>query len=81
MSCFPDADRALPSLFVCFERGTDHLPLLFYELPKSRHDEFAVLFGGFVGDGAERIEEYSSSSFVGLGGFGKCALKLCLGHL
>ena len=26
-------------------------PLLFYELPKSRHDEFAVLFGSFVGDG------------------------------
>jgi hypothetical protein len=29
----------------------------------------------FVGDVAERIEKYSSGSFVGLGGFGKCALK------
>ena len=43
-------------------------------------DEFAILFGGFVGDGAERIEEYSSCSFVGLSGFSKCALKFYLGH-
>jgi len=33
------------------------LPLLFFNLPKSRHDEFAVLFGGLAGNGAERIEE------------------------
>jgi hypothetical protein len=56
-------------------------PLLFYELPKSRHDEFAVLFGGFVGDGAERIKEYAGGLFIGLRGCGKCALKFCLGHL
>src|SRR4029077_11827084 len=40
-------------------------PLLFYELPKSRHDEFAVLFGGFVGDVAERIKEYAGGLFIG----------------
>ena len=57
------------------------LPLLFYELSKSRHDEFAVLFGLFVRDGAERIEEYAGGSFIGLRGFGKCALKFCLGHV
>ena len=55
-------------------------PLLFYELPKSRHDEFAVLFGGLVGDGAERIEEYAGGLFIGLRGCGNCALKFCLGH-
>jgi hypothetical protein len=41
---------------------------LFYELPKSRHDEFAVLFGGFVGDGAERIKEYAGGLFICLRG-------------
>ena len=46
-------------------------PLLLYELPKSRHDEFAVLFGGFVGDGAERIKEYAGGLFIGLRGCGK----------
>ena len=55
-------------------------PLLFYELPKSRHDEFAVLFGGLVGDGAKRIEEYAGGLFIGLRGCGNCALKFCLGH-
>jgi len=57
------------------------LPFLFYELAKSGQDEFSVLFDGFVGEVAECIEEYSSGSFVGLGGFGKCALKFGLGHL
>ena len=38
------------------------LPLLFYEFPKSRDDEFAVLFGRFVSDVTECIEEYSSCS-------------------
>jgi hypothetical protein len=28
---------------------------MFYEVSKSRHDEFPVLFGGFVGDGVERV--------------------------
>jgi hypothetical protein len=32
----------------------------------------------FVGERAERIEEYSSGSFVVLRGFGKCVLKFCL---
>ena len=40
-------------------------------VPKSRYDEFAVLFGRFVSDAAECIEEYSSGSFVGLSGFRK----------
>ena len=57
------------------------LPLLLYEFPKSRDDEFAVLFGRFVGDVAECIEKYSRGPFVGLGGFSKCGLKFCLGHL
>ena len=55
-------------------------PLLLYELPKSRHDEFAVLFGIFVGDGTERIKEYAGCLFISLRGFGKCALKFGLGH-
>jgi hypothetical protein len=53
---------------------------LFYELPKARHDEFAVLFGSFVGDAAERIQEYAGGLFIGLRGFGKCGLKFCFGH-
>ena len=57
------------------------LPLLLDELAESRHDEFAVLFGIFVRDGAKRIEKYSSGSFIGLCGFGNCGLKFCLGHL
>jgi hypothetical protein len=50
-------------------------PLLFYELPKSRYDELAVFFGSFVGDGAERIQEYTAGLFIRLRGFGKCGLK------
>jgi hypothetical protein len=57
------------------------LPLLLYEFPKSRDDEFAILFGRFVGDVAERIEKYSRGPFVGLGGFSKCALKFGFCHL
>src|SRR5271166_1875499 len=57
------------------------LPLLLHQLAKAWQDKFAVLFGGFVSDGAERIKEYASGSFVGLSGFGKCALKFSLGHL
>jgi hypothetical protein len=57
------------------------LSLLLDELAESRHDEFAVLFGIFVRDGAKRIEKYSSGSFIGLCGFGNCGLKFCLGHL
>ena len=56
------------------------LPLLFYELPKSRYDKFAFLFGSFVGDDAERIKEYAGGLFISLRGFGKCGLKCCFGH-
>jgi hypothetical protein len=44
------------------------LPLLLHQLAKTGQDEFAVLFDLFVREAAERIEEYSSGSFVGLGG-------------
>ena len=56
------------------------LPLLLYEFAKTGQDKFAVLFNLFVRDVAERIEKYSSGSFVGLGGFGKCTLEFGLGH-
>ena len=52
----------------------------FTSLPKTGQDKFAVLFNLFVGECAKRIEEYSSGSFVGLGGFGVCGLKFCLDH-
>ena len=45
------------------------LPLLLYELAKSGQDEFSILFDRFVGEVAERIEEYSSGLLIGLGGF------------
>ena len=57
------------------------LPLLLHELAKTGQDKFAVLFNLFVSERAERIQKYSSGSFVGLRGFGKCALKFCFGHL
>jgi hypothetical protein len=44
------------------------LPLLLHQLTKTGQDKFAVLFDLFVREDAERIEEYSSSSFVGLRG-------------
>ena len=56
------------------------LPLLLYEFPKTGQDKFAVLFNLFVGERAERIEKYSSGSFVRLGGFSKCALKFGFCH-
>jgi hypothetical protein len=43
-------------------------PLLLYQLAKTGQDEVAVLFNPFVCERAERLEEYSSGSFVGLGG-------------
>src|SRR5271156_3227949 len=55
-------------------------PLLLHQLAKTGQDKFAVLLNFFVGDVAERIEKYSSGSFVGLGGFGKCALKFGFCH-
>jgi hypothetical protein len=44
------------------------LSLLLHKLAKTGQDKFAVLFDRFVGEVAERIEEYSSGCFVGLGG-------------
>src|SRR5260370_41876882 len=57
------------------------LPFLLYELAKAGQDEFAVLLDLFVCERAERIEEYSSGSFVGLGGSSECDLKFSLGHV
>ena len=57
------------------------LPLLLYELPKTGQDKFPVLFDRFVGEVAERIEEYSGDSFVGFGGCGECDLEFGLGHV
>ena len=42
------------------------LPFLLHQLAKTGRDKFAVLFNLFVGQRAERIEECSSCSFVGL---------------
>src|SRR6202045_553018 len=56
------------------------LSLLLYELAKAGQDEFAVLFGIFVGDGTERIKEYAGGLFIGLRGFGKCALNFWFRH-
>jgi hypothetical protein len=52
----------------------------FTSLPKTGQNKFAVLLNLFVGDVAERIEKYSSGSFVGLSGFGKCALQFGFCH-
>jgi hypothetical protein len=57
------------------------LPLLFDQLAKAGQNEFAVLFGRFVSEGAQRIEEYSSGLLIGLGCFSKSELKFCFGHL
>jgi hypothetical protein len=48
---------------------------------KTGQDKFASLFSLFVSERAKSIQEYPSGPFVGLGGFGKCALKFGLGHL
>ena len=48
---------------------------------KARQDEFAVLFGIFVCDGAERLEEYASGLLIGLRGCCNRALKFSLGHV
>jgi hypothetical protein len=42
------------------------LPPLLYEFAKIGQNKFAVLLDLFVGERAERIQEYSSGSFVGL---------------
>jgi hypothetical protein len=50
-------------------------PLLLHQLAETGQDKFATLFDLFVGERTKSIQEYSRGSFVGLGGFGKCALK------
>ena len=57
------------------------LPLLLYELAKSGQDEFSILFDRFVGEVAERIEEYASRCFVGFSGSSECDLKFSFGHV
>jgi len=57
------------------------LPLLLHQLAKTGQDEFAVFLDLFVCERAERIEEYSCGSFVGLGGSSECDLKFSLGHV
>ena len=54
------------------------LPLLLYEFAKTGQDKFALLFDLFVREVAERIEEYSSDSFVGFGGSSERDLKVTL---
>jgi uncharacterized protein YidB (DUF937 family) len=71
----------LDLLLRCGINSVAGFPFLLHQLAKTGQDEFAVLFGGFAGDGAERIEEYAGGLFIGLRRFGKCALKFCLGHL
>jgi hypothetical protein len=57
------------------------LPFLLNELAEAGQDEFTVLFDGFVGEGAECVEEESSGSLVGLSGFSERDLKFGLGHV
>src|SRR5271165_5530849 len=56
------------------------LPFLLYQLAKAGQDEFAFLFDRFVGEVAERVEEYSSGLLVGQGGCSERGLKFSLGH-
>ena len=51
----------------------------FTSLPKPGKTN-SPFFNLFVGERTERIQEYSSRSFVGLGGFSKCALKFGFCH-
>jgi hypothetical protein len=48
---------------------------------QNRARQIRRLLNLFVGQRAERIEEYSSGSFIGLCAFVQCGLKICLGHL
>ena len=57
------------------------LPLLLHQLAKPRQDEFTGLFNLFICECAERIEEYSRGSFVGLSGSSKGDLKFSFGHV
>ena len=57
------------------------LPLLLHQLAKTGQNEFAVLFDLFVREVAERIEEYSSGSFVGIRGSSERDLKFTFGDV
>jgi hypothetical protein len=57
------------------------LPLLLHQLAKTGQNEFAVLFDLFVREVAERIEEYSGGSFVGISGSSERDLKFTFGHV
>jgi len=56
-------------------------PLLLHQLAKNGQDEFTVLLHLFVCKSTERIEEYFSGSFVGLGRSRESDLKFSLDHL
>jgi hypothetical protein len=60
-------------------KARSRLPLLLHQLAKTGQNEFAVLFNLFVSEGAQRVEEYSSGLFIGLGCFSKSELKFCFG--
>jgi len=57
------------------------LPFLFYELPKFRHDEFAVLFDRFVREVAQAYRAILQRSSCWTGGCSERDLKFRLGHL
>src|SRR5260370_23365235 len=48
-------------------------PLLLHQLTKTGQHKFAVLFDLFVGERAERINEYAGGLFIRLGGIAKSA--------
>ena len=52
-------------LIFCCVLGA-RFPLLLHQFAEAGQDKFAVLFGRFVSESAERIEEYSSGLLIGL---------------
>src|SRR5258708_194145 len=54
------------------------LPFLLYEFAKSGCKTNSPFFLSFVGEVAERIEEYPGDSFVGFGGSSECDLEFGL---
>jgi hypothetical protein len=55
-------------------------PLLLHQLAETGQDKFAIFLDLFIGERAKSIQKYSRGPFVGLGGFGKCALEFGPGH-
>jgi hypothetical protein len=53
----------------------------FTSLPKPGRTNSPLFLISLLCECAERLEEYSSGSFVGLGGSSECDLKLSLGHV